>query len=232
MPIAMLLLLAAGLVAARRLRREQANLWVVVPPIFLVYVLSFHYGKDYGIRYLLPAFPFFLLLAGRGVDALLQRGRYAFHAVAILLLWQVVACTVVTPHHLAYFNELAGGPDRARRLLLDSNLDWGQDLGRLKAYMESHGLDRIQLGYFGHVDPRLYGIVYNLPPSIPTPGRYAMSANYLAGYRYGITYAGRQNASVEQDQWSWVDRFEPVARVGRSIFVFDITAQDIARLPP
>jgi hypothetical protein len=204
-------------------------LWIVLPPIFLLYALSFHYGKNYGIRYLLPAFPFLVLLAGRGVDVLLRLGTSGAAAVGVLLAWQVATCALVAPHHLAYFNELAGGPDRARRLLLDSNLDWGQDLGRLKAYLDAHGTNRICLGYFGHVDPQVYGIEYVFPPTSPTPGRCAVSANFLAGYPYGITYAGERILAVRPGVWSWFDRYRPVARVGRSIYIFDVTAEDIAR---
>jgi hypothetical protein len=229
-PIPTLVLLVAGIVAvALRWRRDAGNFWIVLPPLFLLYVLSFHYGKNYGIRYLLPAFPFLILLAGRGVDALLRLGTYGAAAVGALLAWQVVACALVAPHHLAYFNELAGGPDRARRRLLDSNLDWGQDLGRLKAYLDEQGMDRICLGYFGHVDPRVYGIEYSLPPSSPAAGRCAVSANFLAGYPYGITYAGERILGVRPGMWSWFDRHEPVARVGHSIYVFDVDEDDLRR---
>ncbi|HJQ85438.1 MAG TPA: glycosyltransferase family 39 protein [Candidatus Binatia bacterium] len=230
-PIASLALIVAGAAAVVRGRlRDPRDLWIVVPPLFLLYVLSFHYGKNYGIRYLLPAFPFLLLIAGRGVDLLAGAGRAGRAAVVGLLAWQVAASLLAVPHHLAYFNELAGGPDHARRLLLDSNLDWGQDLGRLKAYLEARGTDRVCLGYFGHVDPHVYGIDFSLPPTEPTPGLCAVSANFLAGYPYAVTYAGDRILGVRAGAWSWFDRFRPVARVGRSIWVFDVTADDIARV--
>ncbi len=236
----LVLMLAGGTAIVRDARRRDrvrgnrdaiaAGAWIALPVLLLLYLLSFHYAKDYGIRYLLPAFPFLVLLAGRGVDLLLSAGPRARVAAAVLLAWQVVACAVATPHHLAYFNELAGGPDRARRLLLDSNLDWGQDLGRLGEYMKANGIDRIGLGYFGHVDPRVYGIDYTIAPITPAAGRYAISANFLAGYPYAITYAGPRIRGVAKGAWAWLDRLEPVARVGRSIYVFDVTSEDAARL--
>lgn len=229
-PIPMLVLIAVGLVATARLWRDPETPWIVVPPLFLVYVLSFHYGKNYGIRYLLPAFPFLVLLAGRGVDALLGLRRHGVKVVGALLAWQIAACVFATPHHLAYFNELGGGPDEARRALLDSNLDWGQDLGRLKKYLDEHGIDHICLGYFGHVDPHVYGIEYSFPPNVPTAGRCAVSANFLAGYPYGITYAGEGVLAVPPDAWTWFDRFQPIARVGSSIYVFDISEADVRAL--
>jgi hypothetical protein len=229
-PVATLVLTAVGAwTVARRGARRPGDLWIVLPPLWLLYVLSFHFGKNYGVRYLLPAFPFLVLLAGVGVDALL-RGRGSAALVAALLAWQVGACALTTPDALAYFNELAGSPDHARRLLLDSNLDWGQDLGRVKKYLTANGLDRICLGYFGHVDPKLYGIDYTLPPTEPTPGRCAVSANFLAGYPYAITYAGPRIAGVRRGAWSWFDRLQPIARIGRSIYVFDVTPADVERL--
>jgi len=225
----MLVLLALGLgvIATRRLR-GRGDLWMVLPPLFLLYFLSFHYGKNYGVRYLLPAFPFFLLIAGHGVDALLRAGRYGPAAVAGLLVWQLAACATTGPHQLAYFNEMIAGPERARHVLLDSNLDWGQDLGRLKAWLDARGTSRICLGYFGHVDPHVYGIDFSLPPPSPAPGLCAVSANFLAGYPYAITYAGDRILGVRQGAWSWFDRYRPLARVGQSIYVFDVTAADVA----
>jgi hypothetical protein len=230
-PIAMLVLLALGLgVIATRPLRGRGDLWMMLPPLFLLYFLSFHYGKNYGVRYLLPAFPFFLLIAGCAVDWLFRFGQRGRAVVGGLLAWQVAACLVTTPHHLAYFNEFAAGPDRGRRHLLDSNIDWGQDLGALKKYLDARGEKQTCLAYFGHADPHVYGIEYTFPPVQPAPGRCAISANFLAGYPYGITYAGDRVLGVRRGLWSWYDRLRPVARVGSSIYVFDVTPADVARL--
>jgi hypothetical protein len=230
-PIATLLLVTGGIVVmARRRFRGPGDLWMVLPPLFLLYVLSFHYGKNYGVRYMLPAYPFLLLIAGCALEALFAAGRRGAIAAGVLLAWQAGASVLTTPHHLAYFNELAGGPDRARRRLLDSNLDWGQDLGALADYLRARGEKGICLGYFGHVDPRVYGIEFTFPPAAPAPGRCAISAHFLAGASYGITYAGDRVLGVRPGMWSWFDRLQPTARVGRSIYVFDVTPEDVARL--
>src|SRR5262249_33754512 len=106
-PLPTLALVAIGLaVVARNARRATADRVLLAAPLFLVYVMSFHYGKNYGIRYLLPAFPFLLVIAGRGVDAILRRGTEGLAVVGVLLAWQLGACAVTGPHQLAYFNEL------------------------------------------------------------------------------------------------------------------------------
>jgi hypothetical protein len=234
-PIASLVLVAAGVAAtvveALRVPKSRATAaWLLLPPLLLIYVLSFHYAKDYGIRYLLPAFPFLALLAGRGVQRLLRFGAAGAVAAGALLGWQVLSTALAAPAQLAYFNELVGGPERARHLLLDSNLDWGQDLGRLAQWLHDRGQSRACIGYFGHVDPKVYGIDFDLPPATPAPGLCAISANFLGGYPYAITYAGDRIRGVRAGAWSWYDRLEPVARIGSSIYVFDVKPEDVAGL--
>lgn len=245
-PLPFLVLVIAGVAAAAQgaLRSRGArgrrpageseamatDLAMLLPPLLLLYVLSFHYAKDYGVRYLLPAFPFLVLLAGRGADLLLKSGPRARIALGVLLVWQAASAAWSAPQQLAYFNELAGGTDRARHLLLDSNLDWGQDLGRAAAWFREHGVDKPCLGYFGHVDPRVYGLETTFPPVAPKAGLCAVSANFLGGYPYAITYAGPRILGVKAGAWSWFDRLQPVARIGSSIYVFDVSADDAARL--
>jgi hypothetical protein len=75
---------------------------------------------------------------------------------------------LVPPHHLAYFNELAGGPAGGVRNLGDSNLDWGQGLRTLARWLEQRRIEGpIGLAYFGTADPRAYGIRH-----VKLPGGY------------------------------------------------------------
>ncbi|MBV9463651.1 MAG: phospholipid carrier-dependent glycosyltransferase [Verrucomicrobiae bacterium] len=224
-PVPLLLLAGAGIWASRTGGLPRgAWLWIALPTAVLLEVLSFHYHINYGVRYLLPVVPFFLLLAAAGAKRLLAGGRRERLVASALLAWQLLTSALNSPHQLAYFNELVGGPDRARHVLLDSNLDWGQDLGRLAAELKAHPRGKIYLGYFGSVDPAIYGIDYRLPPSEPAAGFYAISANYLAGYPYPLTYRGKDPLKIEPGAWTWLDDLEPVGRVGRSIYLFEVKA--------
>ena len=73
-----------------------------------------------------------------------------------LIAWQSVTVLRVHPSYLAYFNEIAGGPDGGWRYVTDSNLDWGQDLKRLSEFVEERGISEIHLDYFGTADPAYY----------------------------------------------------------------------------
>ncbi|MDA0322231.1 MAG: hypothetical protein O2923_05880 [Verrucomicrobia bacterium] len=219
MPVPLLVLLGVGLarivIAHTDLRRK---LFLTLPPLVLIYLLSFHYRKNYGIRYLLPAYPFLILIAASGAGWLLRRGRPARILAAVLVSWLVIGSIAVTPHHLSGFNILA----RNRIPLLDSNLDWGQDLGRLADYVHDRKAGKIKLAYFGHVDPLLYGLDYELISVPNEPGLYAISANFLYGYPYAITYAENRLINVPQDAFAWLRTYQPLARVGRSIYIFEV----------
>ena len=129
---------------------------------------------------------------------------------------------LATPNTIDYFNLLARG--RGDEILLDSNLDWGQGLKRLRKYMDRQKIDRIGLAYFGHVDPALYGIdAY--PPRPDQPGLVAVSANFLHGYGY-MTYAGGRMLPVPAGAYEWIAHDPHASRVadlGGGLFVYRIT---------
>ena len=140
----------------------------------------------------------------------LGRGRTAMGvAAAGLCLWHVGESLSVRPHYLAYFNQVAGGPAQGYRRLVDSSLDWGQDLPGLKAWLDSHrrdGTEPVYLSYFGTSRPSHFGIdATRLPGFIDAresitgdplrPGLYCISATMLAGV-YTLT-DGRWTADDE-----------------------------------
>ena len=75
-----------------------------------------------------------------GSGAGLQAWALATVAVGLLLLSFAIDSVRIGPHYLAYFNAVAGGPASGYRHLVDSSLDWGQDLPGLKQW-----IDRVRL---------------------------------------------------------------------------------------
>src|ERR1700737_2936168 len=85
-----------------------------------------------GIRHILPAFPFFALIAGSGALWLIQLGRnrsWAGWTAAAAILWLCAGSVAAHPDYLAYFNAFAGS--EPERIVVDSDLDWGKDIKRL-----------------------------------------------------------------------------------------------------
>src|ERR1035438_288822 len=79
-----------------------------------------------GVRYMLPLYPLLALTAGIGTVWLWRRYRMA---ATILVVWTALSCAAAHPDYLAYFNELGG--THPERILVDSDLVWGQDMARL-----------------------------------------------------------------------------------------------------
>ncbi len=182
-PIATQLLLLAGLaaVALRRTRFRDGPLLaglLVFVALFVGNVVASRY--NIGHRHLLPVYPLLYVLAGGAAAWLTTKlGRVL---VAGAALWLLAANLWIHPHYLSYFNELIGGPDRAYKYLVDSNLDWGQDLRRLAAYARKFPDEPVKLAYFGSAPPTSY-----LPcTALPSHHRFTPQAE-LGGGLYAIS---------------------------------------------
>jgi len=196
-----------------------------IAALFILIAMSAATDIDIGIRYVLPLWPFLCLWIGRLGGLPPRRGRLALAAIALLGLVPVAG---IHPHYLSYFNAIAGGPVEGRHRLIDSNLDWGQDLVALKRLLDQEGIDKIWLAYFGNEDPATVGIDFELPRG-PEPGWNAVSVNYVMGLPFSHIRDGRGNrVRLERPLFIGYQRFEPVARAGYSIDLYYLTAEDIA----
>lgn len=157
--------------AARRSRREAAFPLCVLLVIYWGAAVTSH--LNIGERHLLPTYPAMVILAGAAARWLelgpSVRPLYALAVAGAAL--HAVDTALVHPSYLAYFNALAGGPRNGYRHLVDSSLDWGQDLPALAEWLEreqaAHGDQAVYLSYFGMGDPRAEGIRARRLPSFP-----------------------------------------------------------------
>ncbi|MBU2551371.1 MAG: glycosyltransferase family 39 protein [Proteobacteria bacterium] len=215
----LLLSLAAALYPFRG--RSRADLaYLALPLAVLWIILSFFNRIDAGVRYFLPAWPLLFVYAGSLAAVRIGRPRTRQAVAALLFAAWLIESLWVFPNYLAYFNPLYVKPSQARFHLLDSNLDWGQDLKRLKTYMDRRGIDRITLAYFGHADPALYGIDYRPAGAGPVDGPLAVSANLVMGLPYLLTYLDPP-VWIAPDTFAWLRDRTPSARVGGSILIYD-----------
>ena len=232
MPHALQLLIVSSAVlflfSGREERHTRNQIVLLLPAISLIAIASFS-GMQLGLRYILPVFPFLFLFAGRATRWL-QWKHFPFRSLA---LSAVIAGMLLPlgnhPHHLAYFNEYAGGPVEGRFHLLDSNLDWGQDLGRLKEFVEANQIDDLHLAYFGTMPPKEYGIRYRLPAfHHPEPGWHAVSVNFVQGRPHFVRDETGQFRLVGLDEFGYFRFFdEKKQSIGYSIDVYHLSEFDI-----
>lgn len=207
-------------------RSDALPIWI--PPLVFLTVASAQTGFSHHVRYVLPCLPFFYVGAGR----LFVPGSAWRRAIACgALSASVLSSLCVYPHSLSYFHELAGGPIEGHRHLLDSNVDWGQDLFFLKDWMDSNPSSRpLSLSYYGYLDPRALGLEVKLDPTglpldamadgrppwtDPKPGWYAVSVGRLSDRSGAYSF--------------FLDR--PIAgRAGYSIFIYHLDDRSVAAI--
>lgn len=195
--------------------------------ISLYWATSLTSNLNIGVRHLLPVFPFaFILVSGVISNSLKEsflKLKYLF--IASLLVWQIISVISIFPHFLAYFNEIVGGPDNGYIFTVNSNLDWGQDLRRLKKWVDEKKIDKIYVDYFGGGEANYYLKEKYAPwwgtrdPNELPKGSYlAISATFLQGGR------GKPAPGFNQPNgyYLWLNQYKPIAKIGYSIFIYKI----------
>jgi dolichyl-phosphate-mannose-protein mannosyltransferase len=220
LPTLMVLLLAI-ILSVRRRSLMPTDLFLLIP-VIIFFAVAIGSKLNIGLRHILPIYPFlFVWIGGQIATIWASRSRTAQWGVSLLGIWLLISTLRVAPDYLAFFNELAGGPGNGHRILVDSNLDWGQDLKGLHNWMSAHDVSRIQLAYFGTLDAAYYGIDADPLPGTFTilsrprtgdhaaPSHIAISVTYLKGlYLWN------------RDPYASFRQQKPVAIIGHSIWVF------------
>ncbi|MFB3784774.1 MAG: ArnT family glycosyltransferase [bacterium] len=238
LPLLILFLLGAGLLAAKRVRLDfHAGVFLAMIPLVYTGVLIEWNRVNIGYRHALPLVPYALIaLAGAALAYLfrapesggtdpagLQAGRrdYSNRAVlgSLLLAWTAVDVLSIHPHYLSYFNSLIGGPKNGHYYAVDSNLDWGQDLFFLKKYLTENDVRDAYLFYFGPEQyPNYYGVPCRDTKKLDhlEPGTYIVSVTLLRQYwgahppKFLLPVIGR----------------EPDGRAAYTLFVYRVPAMD------
>jgi 4-amino-4-deoxy-L-arabinose transferase-like glycosyltransferase len=184
--------------------RRWLPLAVTALMVWLTAILS---NLNIGHRHILAVYPVLFIAAG-SLATLPSFWRIA--VPCLLLAGQAFESFSIRPHYLAFFNPLGGGPENAYRLVVDSSLDWGQDLPALREWLEHNRRpgEPLNLSYFGSAWPPHYGVrpthflpAVNIarPPRQDfeyEPGLYCISATSLAGVY--SDYRGSWRAEWEQ----------------------------------
>lgn len=226
-PVGSLLLIAATLIFFRSGRpwgRREAIFLLV--PVALLFAATARGRINIGLRHILPVYPFLFVAAARLATLRFRRAWLAPVLLGLPLVLTAVSSLRVAPHQLAYFNEIVGGPEEGYRYLGDSNIDWGQDLKGLKAYMDREGIPVVYLSYFGTAPPAAYGIRYQYAPAYGTLRwfEFWLLPEGLKRQVLAISVMNLQGPWFRDPQvYHWLYRRTPVAKIGYSIFVYDLT---------
>jgi len=198
------------------LRARWPDELILLGPLLAILILvSSQTGFSRHLRYVLPILPFGFIWTSQIAQSFAGTNRKIAALVVAAMSWSVGSSLWVYPHSLSYFNELVGGPVGGHAHVVDSNIDWGQDLFFLKRWLDEHPEARpLWLDVFGILNPAHVGIEASPPPSAPTPGWYAISVHQLRG----------------QPKYAFLLQSQPEAMAGYSIYIYHIGLEEANRV--
>ena len=206
-------LLVAGTLGLCLLARDgwrDRNPWWMAPPLLFVTLLAFAslFSRiNIGIRHVLILYPFMALGGAYALGYLWMSRALVGKAVAVLLVaWQVSTLWTAYPDYFPYFNETVSHPEQ---VLVDSDLDWGQDLRRLERRLAERQVPSVSLAYQGTADLSKEA----LPPYVRLPPQQK-ATGWVA-----ITALTREHEPVG---YAWLNAYRPVERVGKTIDLYFI----------
>jgi hypothetical protein len=216
-PLAVLLLAAIGAFAGvGRYLRDRTD-WEIAAPIAaaaMIMIVTAPSGLNSGVRYVMPMFVFLSILAAAGLVLLWtrQEHRAAWRTLAVVLAaWLAMSSLRAHPDYLAYFNEF-GGKDPSKFLVI-SDLDWGQDLTRLSAYLRENNVKQVSIAYDGFYEPAALGL--------PETEKLLSCGQPASGW---VAVAVRR-LRLHPQCYQWLAGQQRVTIVGKTMWIYHIPEQ-------
>jgi hypothetical protein len=220
MPIPLILLALSGLALMAWRGEGGARRWIPLSITLGVLVFASYFTQiKIGTRHVLPVFAAFAMAGGVAFSSLLQvldRFRWTQRAAWLIPAWLLAGSFAAHPNYLAYFNAFAG--DNPADVLVDSDLDWGQDVKRLAARLKEVGADEV---YFNQFLPGDLAKVYGFPPIRPLDfegPRPGWNAVQLTPLKLGLF--GDARIEYPPDYRFWPETIEGAERIGPGILLF------------
>ena len=217
-PIAFLLLLSGGAWLCWTRRRETVQ-WLPWALSLGILIPAMMGNVNIGVRHILPVYIGFSIAAALALVRLLtwaSSRKWAGGLAAVLCLWLVVSGAVNHPDYLAYFNEFAGS--HPENILVDSDLDWGQDTVRLAQWQKDNGVSTIHFLTMNlnadrlKVWPGIEGVQV-IDPLKPSEGWTVVSPTILIFNEFGLNH---RYANLKP----WFRFIPPYGKVGSQILYY------------
>jgi hypothetical protein len=226
---------------------ENFELFMIISTVIFYWAYSIKSNLNIGFRHILPTLPLIYILASVSFKKWFEKNRNlelsgwllkiaifiknAFSRslklalLLFLMIWLLVEVFISYPYFLSYFNEIGGGVWGGYKHVTDSNYDWGQDLKRLKSYVEKNNIDKIAVDYFGGGDINYYLGDKAVPwwsakgnPLDQNIKWLAISANTIQSAK---AVPDEKFIVHQENTYPWLET-KPIARAGTSIFIYKL----------
>jgi 4-amino-4-deoxy-L-arabinose transferase-like glycosyltransferase len=223
LPLLALYVLSSWILFSKR-KKGEFPIYFPLLPVLLFFGAAMISKNHFGIRYLLPAVPFLALAVAQAYS--LSRDSKEIVIFWVLVLGLSLQTLIQHPHHMAFFNEIAGGSKNGYKWLDGSNQDWGQDLPALQKFLSSQNpAPAVFMGYWGSNQPEAWGITYQdvLSPAITNSFRKEFIHPVDCVREYLVVSASLLHHPLIRDTYAWLENRTPVTLLGYTLFVYDIT---------
>jgi 4-amino-4-deoxy-L-arabinose transferase-like glycosyltransferase len=223
-PLPFLVLSGVGvLIVLRRHRREWRYL-IPLASVMTILAVAMVSRIHLGVRYILPLYPMLAMIAGIGAASLVvTRSIKSWILLTVLMTAQLSVVAMNFPDYLAYFNVLAGA--EPERLLVDSDLDWGQDVNRVATELRVRGIGRVFTALNGYADLSRHGY--------PAHGDLDWHQSATGWIVISLTQWAFGTNPPPYDGYAWLKAYEPVATIGKTVRLYyvDPSYSAATRLP-
>lgn len=234
---------------------ERDAMILLAPAVVIFAVASSKSGFSHHSRYILPCVPFvFIWISGLAtfvttfittaraiwrrptLAASISRRRVVSSAVGLstllLMSWSIVSSLAIYPHSISYFNEVAGGPKNGPAHLLNSNIDWGQDLMFLEKWIKNQkpgDITSVHLAFYNYYNPFDLEIQRIEPwpfrkgeaDKVDVPdGLYAISVNLLYEFPWPVRDRDGKRYFIDNRPMAYLRTQDPIGWAGYSIRIF------------
>ncbi len=220
----LILILVAGALGLWRLlswpkrtpwsQRIPFSAWILgfPPVVFFAWSMTSHI--NIGLRHIFPVEPFLFLAIGSMASAPILTNHVARKKMLVGALGTLPLLAVLSwPNTIGYFSEIIGGPRQGYQYLLDSNLDWNQDIWRLRNFLQLQHFPEVHLVLFGSIPYRNI-----FPTTLPVLEDQAIASGQRPS---GIVIISAGQLYNQDGPFAWLRSYRPQWRIGSSISVYD-----------
>ncbi|MGO9246694.1 MAG: tetratricopeptide repeat protein [Verrucomicrobiia bacterium] len=222
-PTSLVVLSLGGLlVCAMRQKEFLPNSLFVFLPVCICLAAAMSFNLNIGLRHVLTIYPFTIMLATLcAAEFIRTQQKMAIVVLSVLYIFWLFEFARAYPHNLAFFNQFVGGPRNGDKYLVDSNIDWGQELKGLKRWMDEHNVRHINLSYFGTADPAYYNMDCTYLPGSPSFDATLVTDPVLPGYvAVSVTNLRVLFSQEKRELFKPLLDMKPAAVIGYSIRVY------------
>jgi len=195
--------------------RIPFHIYVIVITIAVYAAFSLTGYLNIGVRHIIPLYPFiYVSLGSLAVSKFYSFKKSKAVIVGTLLLYYISSPFIIYPHFLAYFNDISGGPTNGPSYLVDSNIDWGQDVKKLQKYLRKNNISYVCMSYFGQTKLEYYDIDFRYLPQNP---RVSVIKNLNCVVAISVT-----SLYSKKGEFAWLKEFTPTDKIGYSIYIYDL----------